>query len=252
MQKLLLVLIGVLALATPFVYGQSAVSAKDLNARGSASLNRGDIDGAIADYSRAIERDPKSVTAYGNRGAARRQKGDLEGALSDLSKAIELNPKLQSSYYARAWVNLFLNHGGAAYDDAIKLLAFKESNYLIFPNHILVGYFGLRQAGRYADADAFLASGKPKLLASEWTTRIIAYLKHEISEEQLLAAASGNKAMTEARTYVGMDQSLSGKPFAALPNLHWVVANGDKRTYEYTLAYTVLKRLETPPATKKQ
>jgi tetratricopeptide (TPR) repeat protein len=60
----------------------------------------GQPDKALADYSRAIELDPKLGRAWNDRGAAYEQLGRPDKALADYSRAIELDPK-----YARAWAN---------------------------------------------------------------------------------------------------------------------------------------------------
>lgn len=48
---------------------------------------------AIADYSRAIGLDPRSVASYKGRTFARQTTGDAKGALADYTKAIALDPK---------------------------------------------------------------------------------------------------------------------------------------------------------------
>jgi len=53
----------------------------------------GDVDSAIADYSKAIEIAPKNATAYENRGRAYASKGDYAHALEDSTKAGELVAK---------------------------------------------------------------------------------------------------------------------------------------------------------------
>jgi len=58
--------------------------------RGKERLNSGDFDGAIADYSKAIEMNPEFVDAYAQRGVAREHKGDMQGAKADYSKSIEI------------------------------------------------------------------------------------------------------------------------------------------------------------------
>jgi tetratricopeptide (TPR) repeat protein len=75
--------------------------------RGAAKIEKGDLDGAIADYNRAIELNPKDARAYYNRGIAKRAKGDLDGAIADFSRAIELDPKYAIAY----------NNRGIAKDD---------------------------------------------------------------------------------------------------------------------------------------
>jgi tetratricopeptide (TPR) repeat protein len=72
-----------------------------------AKSKEGDLDGAIADFNRAVELDSKNVNAYLGRGIARRQKGDLEGAIADNDRAIELDPKNDSAYNNRANIRAF-------------------------------------------------------------------------------------------------------------------------------------------------
>src|SRR3990170_1328845 len=48
--------------------------------RGDAKKTKGDLDGAIADYNRALELDSRNAIAYNNRGNVKLDKGDLGGA----------------------------------------------------------------------------------------------------------------------------------------------------------------------------
>ena len=64
-----------------------------------------DYDGAIAEFTKAIESNPKSEGAYWGRGTAYNIKGDYDRAIEDYNKAIELNPKYATAYHHRgdAW-----------------------------------------------------------------------------------------------------------------------------------------------------
>ena len=53
----------------------------------------GDIDSAIADYSKAIEIEPSNASAYDNRGRAYAMKGDHARAAEDQTKAEQLMAK---------------------------------------------------------------------------------------------------------------------------------------------------------------
>jgi len=70
------------------------------NNRGNRKRDKGDLDGAIADYTRALEVNPRYALAYNNRGLVRKQKGDFDGAITDYTKAVEIDPT-----YARAFDN---------------------------------------------------------------------------------------------------------------------------------------------------
>jgi tetratricopeptide (TPR) repeat protein len=115
---------------------RSSESAAELNDRGIEKGKKGDLNGAIADFNRAIELDPKddgayynraqakwlkkdsagaitdynraidlgstNPAAYNNRGNARAKNKDLDGAIADYTKAIELKPDYAGAYYNRA------------------------------------------------------------------------------------------------------------------------------------------------------
>ena len=65
-------------------------------------LQKGEVDPAIADYSRIIEHDPTNLRARLGRASAYRQKHDVDAALVDYTKAAELDPKEVYVYLGRA------------------------------------------------------------------------------------------------------------------------------------------------------
>ena len=71
------------------------------NDRGIAKRKKGDLDGAIADFTKAIELKPNYAEAYANRGNAKQAKGDLDGAIADSTNAIELKPDDAEAYTNR-------------------------------------------------------------------------------------------------------------------------------------------------------
>ncbi len=56
----------------------------------------GHHDGAIADYSKAIELDPNFTKAWWGRAIAKQNKGDWAGVITDDTEAIRRDPKLGS------------------------------------------------------------------------------------------------------------------------------------------------------------
>ncbi len=80
-QTTLLAMLLCLGIAAQAAAQESAhVSAADYINSGVAKFNKGDMDGAIADYNRAIAIDPGLADAYVNRGAALGAQGDLDAA----------------------------------------------------------------------------------------------------------------------------------------------------------------------------
>lgn len=60
---------------------------------GTARIATGDIDGAIADPTQAIELDPNLAEASFNCAAAWRAKGNSEKAFADYHQSIRINPR---------------------------------------------------------------------------------------------------------------------------------------------------------------
>ena len=78
---LLILLIPVLALAQ---------TAEEYNDMGTSKGEKGDYKGALKDFNKAIELDPKLSDAYFNRGLAKIQLGQKDSGCLDLSKAGEM------------------------------------------------------------------------------------------------------------------------------------------------------------------
>lgn len=82
----------------------SEEAALALQEQGLEKAAKSDWTGAIADYTNALSKDPKNVTAYYYRAIARKSIKDYRGAVADYSKAIYLNKDdsiIAASYYER-------------------------------------------------------------------------------------------------------------------------------------------------------
>lgn len=88
--------------------------------RGNVKLASRDLDGAEADFTRAIERDPEDMQAYLNRGTARLLRGKREGALEDFRRAAEGDPTYPQ---ARMKYGLLLLEVGRSREAAVELEA---------------------------------------------------------------------------------------------------------------------------------
>jgi len=79
-------------------------NAESYNNRGIAYSKKGDsaaLDRAMADYTQAIQQDPKFVPAYINRARAYRLTGDIDRAIADYTQLVQLDPKFAPAYYNR-------------------------------------------------------------------------------------------------------------------------------------------------------
>ena len=81
--------------------------------RGIALYRRGRLDEAIADLSEAVAR-KEHPRFYDDRGNLWAQKGELDKAIADLNRAIELEPKFAKAYGDRAIVHLLRAEDTAA------------------------------------------------------------------------------------------------------------------------------------------
>ncbi len=82
-----------------------------------ASYHRSDWDGAITNFTKAIESSYKPYESYGNRAYAKAMKGNSDGAMSDCNQQIMLAPKFSGAYFWRSRVELELTNVDTALHD---------------------------------------------------------------------------------------------------------------------------------------
>lgn len=121
--------IGSALLSTQIAYAQTA---DDWLESGDEKYNNGDYQGAIIDYTKAIEINPLSEIAYAYRGHAKYFLDKYKEALIDLDKAVGLNSDYGFAFFMRGVVKLSLNDYQGALadlDQAIVLDPMDEINY---------------------------------------------------------------------------------------------------------------------------
>ncbi|WP_413440601.1 tetratricopeptide repeat protein [Synechococcus sp. MIT S1220] len=98
--------IGAGLLTTQAAFAQTAI---ELFNSGLDKAKSGNLKGAITDWTKAIEIDPKYADAYYNRGVVKHDLKDYRGAIADYTKAIKYYPNdLDAGVYD--------NRGGAKYE----------------------------------------------------------------------------------------------------------------------------------------
>ena len=214
----------------------------------------GDYDGAIADYSNAIEFDNKNADTYVSRGGAKESKGDLEGAMADYDQALKLDPKNSTAYSGRASVKTTRNDLDGAIADYTRIIEFDPKSSDAYINRgavfyvktswkealedfrhaielgddaaharILVWLARVKQGEKVA-ADKELAASlaEKKSEDGEWDSMLARFVLGQVSEEALLkgATASEKKVLDcEAWYYIAIKHLLAGDKKAAAEDL---------------------------------
>ena len=115
----------------------------------------GDYEGAIEDYTTAIELNP-NVGAYYNRGNAKRHLGDDKGAIADYDTVITLNPEDVSAYYNRGNIKRKIRDYVGAIADYNSVIKLNPEDVYAYKNRGTA-----KQAlGQYEEAEADLARAK--------------------------------------------------------------------------------------------
>ena len=114
------------------------------NNRGNVRAAMGDLEGAVADHTRAIELDPEYSHAFYNRGADFEELGDAEAALRDYDRALAAEPDYTLARVSRAAVNCGLGNIDATVEDQLALLE--------------LGHFTAKQMQEYLKDRGFYSS----------------------------------------------------------------------------------------------
>ena len=149
--------------------------------RGHAKETQGDLDGAIADYSKAIELKPDFALAYIARGYVEQRQGDLQGAIADSAKAIELKPDFALAYIARGYAKQSQGDLQGAIADSTKAIALKPD---LAEAYISLGFFEAAK-GDLNDAIADCTKGialKPNLAEAYIQRGSIRYVSHDFTD----------------------------------------------------------------------
>lgn len=178
---------------------QTPRTAKDFIKRAATRYLKGDLDGAIDDYSRALETEPRVAEVYVKRGGARRAKGDLNGAIDDFNQAYDIDPL--SVHNDRSVAEAYSNRG------------FIRTNKLDMPGAIYD--FNKALECYQGNPDLYFKRGRARLIDGDLTGAITDFtdglaLKPESSLASLAYASRGYAYMlqgNEAEARKDFDQS---------------------------------------------
>ncbi len=106
-------------------------------------FNKGDLEGAIAEYNKILVLDPKSKFAFFDRGLAYAQQKKQNLAIADYTKAIEIDPRYQSAFNSRGLAQLDLGNWDEAVNDfteAISINSIGKIAPVAYTNRAIVRY----------------------------------------------------------------------------------------------------------------
>ncbi|HEY5297027.1 MAG TPA: tetratricopeptide repeat protein [Verrucomicrobiae bacterium] len=228
--------------------------------RGVLELKNGDLDGALADFNKAIEVKPDFTEVYCARGYVKQCEGDLDGAMADCNKVIEMNPKLALVYSVRGLINYNLHK----FTDA--LADFRKSCELSSDVRIQDGsysYIWLIRA-RVGEQDAatkelqVYLNNRKTGTSDDCSSKVCPFLTGQLSEPDFFKAAENTDNQTnqeqasetvpeqhcEVYFYAGSKRLIEGDKTAATDYFKKCLATECKEVGEYNSAAVELKSLQ--------
>ncbi|MCA1990707.1 MAG: tetratricopeptide repeat protein [Coleofasciculus sp. S288] len=100
----------------------------ELYNRGVDKLDAGDYQGAIADFTQALQLNPNDADTYYNRGYVHHTLGNYDKAITDYTEAIRLNPDFAQAYSNRGYAYFVSEKYKEAIADCSKAISLNPDN----------------------------------------------------------------------------------------------------------------------------
>src|SRR5215813_6919122 len=115
-------------------------TAKTYCNRGNENYQKGDFTAAAADYTRAIELDPKYADAYQQRADVWEKTKQYDSSIKDIRKAIELAPRNGEYYLDLAWYELLNRNPREAIAASLEGLKLSPGNAAMIKTNLAHAY----------------------------------------------------------------------------------------------------------------
>ena len=122
-------------------------------------FRNGDLDGAMADVTQAINLDPTNARAFLYRGFMRLRKNHPDGAITDFTQAITLAPKFAGHYAFRAAAKNLKGDSDGAIADATRAIDLDPAVTLAFKTLAFAYYEKAYDSASRAQKDEFISRG---------------------------------------------------------------------------------------------
>ncbi len=206
---------------------------------GELKWSKHDGSGALADYTRALEIDPRNADAWSDRGVVREVRGDFADAVSNYDKAIELRPEY-SDWERLYRQTLLWRLDRSTAEEAKTVAGGKETpGPVILLKPVVV--YGVAPD----DFSKSVAGWK-----GGWTKRLGLFLAGKLDEKELLAAARKSEGLAAAEQkalafyYIGMVCLRKGDNAGARKWFQKCRAAGFTGDDEYHFSVAELARLD--------
>jgi tetratricopeptide (TPR) repeat protein len=169
-------------------------------------------------------------------------------AITDRSEAIRLKPDEPILYLNRAFTYMSADRPTAVSDDVKHHLDTARWGTEYSTYAVILGHLAALRSDRAEQARSILDQAASRCDHAEWPYPVLAYLRGEIDEPKLLAAATDTEKMTEVRCYLGLAAVQKGDKKTAEAHLRRVKDNRIRTFLEYKAAIAALDRLRDQPA----
>ncbi|QDT17960.1 tetratricopeptide repeat protein [Alienimonas californiensis] len=162
------------------------------NNRGMYLLTQQDLEGAVADFTRALDRNPNYHYALTNRGKAALDQGDTTAAIADFNRSLQVNPNQPGVYGFRGNAKLFAGDLSGAVADQQTAVQQAPTNPVAHSDLGFVLFF----SGDYAEAleqfDAALRLNPGYRHLHPWRLESLIALNRDGSEDPGVTLALDN------------------------------------------------------------
>jgi len=122
------------------------------NGRGQTAMRRGDLAGALSDFNRAIQLNPRFGEFYLNRGIIYRRLGNINAALRDFDRAVILDGKYVEAYFNRGLLFTQIQYYSQALRDLTRVIELDK--YHVSARY-QIGMINMEQRAYHASVTAF-------------------------------------------------------------------------------------------------
>ncbi len=111
-----------------------SITSRALVRQGIEKSERGDFEGAIAEFTEALKINPNNVDAYYNQAVVYSQLGNFELAIANFSQALKFDPNFVQAYVNRGSIYLQLGNNERAMADFTKALKINPNDAFGYNN----------------------------------------------------------------------------------------------------------------------